>query len=148
MHMTNKKFLHSDITDSPEDQEKLKGDQGVLNLPEIKDIPGAGRSGKNASLLPGDSTISSADEEGDELLEDNDNLEDGDVTPLEKKLLSESFDPSYDTDLPIQSLSLDEKDNEGETLEEAGQDKDLFGQDLDDELVKEEDEETEGEDQQ
>ncbi len=148
MHMTNKKFLHSDITDSPEDQEKLKGDQGVLNLPEIKDIPGAGRSGKNASLLPGDSTISSADEEGDELLEDNDNLEDSDVTPLEKKLLSESFDPSYDTDLPIQSLSLDEKDNEGEKLEEAGQDKDLFGQDLDDELVKEEDEETEGEDQQ
>ncbi len=148
MHMTNKKFLHSDITDSPEDQEKLKGDQGILNLPEIKDIPGAGRSGKNATLLPGDSTISSADEEGDELLEDNDNLEDSDVTPLEKKLLSESFDPSYDTDLPIHSLSLDEKDNEGEILEEAGQDKDLFGQDLDDELVKEEDEETEGEDQQ
>ena len=76
------------------------------------------------------------------------NLEDSDVTLLEKKLLSESFDPSYDTDLPIHSLSLDEKDNEGEILEEAGQDKDLFGEDLDDELVKEEDEETEGEDQQ
>jgi hypothetical protein len=146
--MTNKKYLHSDITDSTEDQEKLKGDQGILNLPEIKDIPGAGRSGKNVTQLPGDSTISSADEEGDELLEDNDNLEDSDVTLLEKKLLSESFDPSYDTDLPIHSLSLDEKDNEGEKLEEAGQDKDLFGEDLDDELVKEEDEETEGEDQQ
>jgi hypothetical protein len=145
MHMTNKKYLHSDIADSPEDQEKLKGDHGILDLPEIKDIPGAGRSGKNASLLPGDSTISSADEEGDELLEDNDGLEDNDVTPLEKKLLSESFDPSYDTDLPIHSLSLDEKDNEGEKLEEAGQDKDLFGKDLDDELIKEEDEETEGE---
>jgi len=143
--MTNKKYLHSDITDSPEDQEKLKGDQGILNLPEIKDIPGAGRSGKNASLLPGDSTISSADEEGDELLEENDGLEESDVTPLEKKLLSESFDPSYDTDLPIHSLSLDAKDNEGEILEEAGQDKDLFGKDLDDDLVKEEDEETEGE---
>jgi len=143
--MTNKKYLHSDITDSPEDQEKLKGDQGILNLPEIKDIPGAGRSGKNASLLPGDSTISSADEEGDELLEENDGLEESDVTPLEKKLLSESFDPSYDTDLPIHSLSLDAKDNEGDILEEAGQDKDLFGKDLDDDLVKEEDEETEGE---
>jgi hypothetical protein len=148
MHMTNKEYLHSDITDSPEDQEKLKGDQGILDLPEIKDIPGARRSGKNANLLPGDSTISSADEEGDELLEDNDTMEDSDVTPLEKKLLAESFDPSYDTDLPIHSLSLDGKDNEGETLEEAGQDKDLFGQDLDDELVKEEDEETEGEGQQ
>lgn len=60
-------------------------------------------------------------------------------------MLSESFDPSYDTDLPIHSLSLDAKDNEGETLEEAGQDRDLFGKDLDDDLIKEEDEETEGE---
>jgi hypothetical protein len=145
MNMTNKKYLHSDIEDSPEDQEKLKGDQGVLDLPELEDIPGAGRSGKNASLLPGDSTISSADEEGDKLLDDDDEPGESDITPLEKKLLSESFDPSYDTDLPIGSLSLDEKDNEGDKLEEAGQDSDLFGKDLDDELVKEEDEETEGE---
>lgn len=50
--MTNKKYLHSDITDSPEDQEKLKGDQGILNLPEIKDIPGAGRSGKKCVPAP------------------------------------------------------------------------------------------------
>jgi hypothetical protein len=148
MIMTNKKYLHEDISDSPEDQERLKPDHATLDLPELKDIPGASRSGKNADQLPGDTTISSSDEEADELLEDNDGLDDGDVSPLEKKLLRESFDPSYDTDLPIESLSLDDRDNEGEVLEESGMNKDLFGKDLDDELVGEEDEESEGENQQ
>ncbi len=142
--MTNKKYLHEDISDSPEDQEKLKPEEVLMDLPELKDIPRSGKSGKNLENLPGDTTISSADEEGDELFEDED-LNDEDVSPLEKKLLKESFDPSYDTDLPIESLSLDDLDNEGESLEEAGQDKDLFGKDLDDELIEEEDEETEGE---
>jgi hypothetical protein len=148
MIMTNKKYLHEDISDSPEDQEKLKADHATLNLPELKDIPGANRSGKNASFMTGDSTISSADEEGDELLENNDGLGDTDVSSLEKKLLNESFDPSYDTDLPINSISLDDRDNEGELLEEAGQNTDLFGKDLDDNLIREEDEETAGESQQ
>src|ERR1700676_2335790 len=139
--MTNKKILHEDIQDSPEDQERLKPDEAIMDLPEIKDIPGASRSGKNSSLLPGDTTISSADEEADDLLEDNDDLDDTNVSPLEKKLLRDSFDPSYDTDLPVGSISLDEKDNEGESLEEAGQEKDLFGKDLDDTLIEEEDEE-------
>ena len=146
--MTNKKILHEDIQDSPEDQERLKPDEALMDLPEIKDIPGASRSGKNSSLLPGDTTISSADEEADDLLEDNDDLDDTNVSPLEKKLLRDSFDPSYDTDLPVGSISLDEKDNEGESLEEAGQEKDLFGKDLDDTLIEEEDEESEGENQQ
>ncbi len=146
--MTNKQYLHDDISDSPEDQAKLKGDEGTLDLPEIKDIPGASRAVKNASLMPGDSTMSSADEEGDELLDDNAELEEGNVSPLEKKLLRESFDPSYDVDLPVGSLSLDDRDNEGELLEEKGQDRDLFGKDLDDDLIEEEDEETDGEAQQ
>jgi hypothetical protein len=146
--MTNKKYLHNDISDTPEDEEKLKPDQATLYLPELKDIPGAGRSGKNAGSQPGDLTISSADEEGDELFMEDPLLGDSDVSPLEKRLLNESFDPSFDVDLPVGSLSLDEKDNEGEQLEEAGQSKDLFGSDLDDELIKEEDEESEGEGQQ
>ena|SRR6202035_4342503 len=145
--MKNKKYLHADISDSPEDQKKLKPDEATLDLPELKDIPGASRSGKNDSQLPGDTTISSSDEEGDELLEEND-LEDENVSPLEKKLLNETFDPPYDTDLPLNSISLDDKDMDGELLEEKGTEKDLFGEDLDDQLIKEEDEESEGEGQQ
>jgi hypothetical protein len=154
--MTNKNYLHDDIQDSPEDQEKLKSEETTLDLPELKDIPGARRSLKNASLLPGDTTISSSDEEADELLDDDEdelteenNLRDeNNVSRTEKKLLRDSLDPSYDTDLPIHSISLDRKDNDGVLLNESGMDRDLFGEDLDDRLVEEEDEESEGEDQQ
>jgi hypothetical protein len=142
--MTNKKYIHEDITDSPEDQAKLKGENVILDLPELKDIPGAERLSRNSSAIPGDTTISSADEEGDELFLDED-MEGSNVTPLEKKVLNKTFDPSYDTDLPIESLSLDDKDNDGDLLEESGESKDLFGEDLDDDLVEEEDEETDGE---
>lgn len=154
--MTNKNYLHDDIQDSPEDQEKLKPEETTLDLPELKDIPGASRKLKNASLLPGDTTISSLDEEAGDLLDDDDdefsdenNMQgESDVTATEKKLLRDSLDPSYDTDLPVHSISLDRKDNEGVPLNESGMDRDLFGEDLDDSLVKEEDEESEGEDQQ
>jgi hypothetical protein len=148
MIMTNKKFLRGDISDSPEDQEKLKSDETILNLPEIQDIPGATRSGKNAENIPRDLTVSSSDEEGEEIFEDDRPGEETDISPLEKKLLNESFDPSYDEELPIGSLSLDEKDDDGDELEEIGQSGDLFGGDLDDDLVQEEDEESEGESQQ
>jgi len=131
----------------------LKPDQATLNLPELKDIPGANRSGKNASLLPGDTTISSADEEADDLLDDDDDMseennmrDESNVSRVERKILRDSLDPSYDTDLPVHSISLDRKDNEGVLLNESGMDRDLFGEDLDDSLVKEEDEESEGED--
>ena len=72
--------------------------------------------------------------------------DESDVTATEKKILRDSLDPSYDTDLPVHSISLDRKDNEGVSLNESGMDRDLFGEDLDDSLVKEEDEESEGED--
>jgi hypothetical protein len=151
MHMANKNYLHDDIQDSPEDKEKLKPEETTLDLPELKDIPGAARSLKDASLLPGDTTISSADEEGDDLLDDDDDeLSDennmgANVSRTEKKLLRDSLDPSYDTDLPIHSISLDRKDDDGVELNESGMDRDLFGEDLDDDLVEEEDEESEGE---
>jgi len=151
--MTNKNYLHDDIQDSKEDQEKLKPEETTFDLPELKDIPGASRKLKNVSLLPGDTTISSADEEADDLLNDDDDewtdennmQDDSNVTATEKKMLRDSLDPSYDTDLPVHSISLDRKDNEGVSLNESGMDRDLFGEDLDDSLVKEEDEESEGE---
>ncbi len=140
--MNNKKYLRGDISDSPEDQEKLKGDQSVLELPELNDIPGASHPGINPLFTPVNNTVSSADEEGDELLDENDVSPDTNVSALEKKLLSETFESSYDRDLPIQSLTLDDRDEDGELLEETGQDNDLFGKDLDDKLIEEVDEES------
>jgi hypothetical protein len=148
MKMKNKKHIKEDISDSPEDENKLKPEETLFDLPELKDIPGAKRSGKSAGQMPGDITISSADEEAVDLLNGRTNPDDSNISPLEKKLLSESFDPSYDTDLPIDSLSLDNRDEDGEQLEEGSLDKDLFGKDLDNDLTREEDEESEGESQQ
>jgi hypothetical protein len=66
---------------------------------------------------------------------------DAKISSLDKKLLKDSFDPSYDIDLPADSISLDDKDNEGEQLNEGNLSDDLFGEDLDDGLVREEDDE-------
>ena len=146
--MTKKTNLRDDITDSPEDQEKLKPDQGILQIPDLKDLPGNGRQETNWDIYPNDTTISSSDEEGDDLFNEDPLLSESDVSPLEKKLLGDSLDVSYDRDLPAGSLSLDDEDNEGDPLEEKGQAGDLFGKDLDDGLILEEDEESEGESQQ
>jgi hypothetical protein len=135
--------ITDDLTDPVRDQQRLKGDQGTLDLPELKDIPGQEK--RNPSLLvpPADTTISSADEEGDDVLEDEN--EESEISALDKSLLDQSFDPSYDTDLPVNQISLDDRDESGERLEESGPEQDLFGEDMDDNLIEEEDEETEGE---
>jgi hypothetical protein len=131
----------TDLTDPARDQQRLKGDQGILDLPELKDIPGKAGTPEAYPVLPGDITVSSADEEGDELLAIEE--EEYQISPLENTLLNQAFDPPYDVDLPVNTISLDDRDEEGERLEEAGSAQDLFGEDLDDDLVEEEDEEGE-----
>ncbi len=63
---------NSDIKDSKRDEEKLKQDEAILNLPEVKDIPG------QENIIPpnfkeiADTTISSDDEEGTGILAEDD----------------------------------------------------------------------------
>ena len=132
-----------DLTDPQKDQQKLKGDQGTMDLPELKDIPGQENINPSSLVPPGDITISSEDEEGDNVLGSKN--DEGRITPLENGLLNQSFNPPYDADLPVEEISLDDRDAEGDRLEESGPEQDLFGEDLDDDLVDEEDEESEGE---
>jgi hypothetical protein len=65
----------SDIADSPRDTERLQGDFAILDLPDVEDIPGQ----ENIHVPPlgmlADTTISSADEEGDGLFDDDDDDE-------------------------------------------------------------------------
>ena len=133
----------ADLTDPEKDQQKLKGDQGTMDLPELKDIPGQENINPSSLVPPGDTTISSADEEGDKIFGDQD--DDARITSRENGLLNQSFNPPYDADLPVGLVSLDDRDAEGDRLEESGPEQDLFGEDLDDDLVEEEDEESEGE---
>src|SRR4030095_13800723 len=78
---------NADLTDSPRDQEKLKNEEATLDLPDVKDIPGqehvhVPRPGEFA-----DTTISSADEEGDNVWANDEVTDDGStVTDIEREL--------------------------------------------------------------
>jgi len=141
----------TDLPESKRDKELLKPDEATFDLPEVKDIPGQEHV---RPLPPGemaDTTISSADEEANELLDtDKDILIDKnlDVTNPERDLLqrsSESMATLDDEQLNIGDL--DKTDDEGEMLNEksdrSGGDLDVPGSEDDDanEEIGEEDEE-------
>ena len=141
----------NDLPESKRDKELLKPDEGTLDLPEVKDIPGQEHV---RPLPPGemaDTTISSADEEASKLLDtDEDVLMDKDlnVTSTERDLLqrsSESMATLDDEQLNI--AALDSTDDDGEKLNESsdksGNDLDVPGSEDDDadEEIGEEDEE-------
>jgi hypothetical protein len=79
---TDKINLEEDIHDSKRDQEKLRPEEATLDLPEVSDIPGQ----ENVHVPPlgelADSTISSDDEEGRGLF-DNDQ-EEGPVNTMQR----------------------------------------------------------------
>jgi hypothetical protein len=133
-------------------------DKNTIDLPEVKDIPGQ----ENVKPLRfgelADNTASSADEEGDDVLEqDKDDLgivmgNDADVTAAERADLAGR--PGLELDSPddesLIESSLDNTDEDGTPLNEKSSGQDLVGDDLDvpgseednaDEEIGEEDEE-------
>ena len=124
---------NSDLQDSVRDQEKLENEETTINLPDVKDIPGqeyihAPNPGEYA-----DTTISSADEEGDDVWADEDVTENSsDVSRLERKLLDDSANdmPTRD-EQSLRRAGLDSTDNEGEPLNEGTSSNAVSGSDLD-----------------
>jgi hypothetical protein len=145
------------LKDSKKDQQKLQPETITMDMPEVKDIPGQENITVPQFLEMQDVTISSADEEGEGILDDL-NTEDqmlitnsSNVTKEEKKLLKKSagHQPT-DATKDFDNIALDDKDNDGELLNEkgikqdrSGEDLDVPGADLDDEEenIGEEDEE-------
>ena len=122
----------SDLPESKRDKELLKPDEGSLELPEVKDIPGQEHV---RPLPPGemaDTTISSADEEASELLDtDEDILIDKElnVSNTERDLLRRSTESMATLDdEQLHAATLDSTDDEGEKLNESS---DMSGKDLD-----------------
>ena len=132
-----------------------KKNKNSIDLPDVSDIPGqehirAPRLGELA-----DNTASSADEEGDDILNQNDEDDDlvmgndGDVTADERSTLAHIDSRRADSeDEVLRESALDEYDDDGDPLNED--DSDLTGDDLDvpgsdgddsDEEIGEEDEE-------
>lgn len=135
----DKPNLSGDLKDSPRDEAKLQPDTTVMDMPEVKDIPGQEHVQVPQFQEMQDVTISSADEEGDGLLDDlntdtdDDTLDDEtDVTPLEKKLLKQSEGhPQTDESKDYSEIALDDKDDDGDLLNESGVKQDRSGEDLD-----------------
>ena len=148
---TKERKRSDDLPESENDRKHLQPDEATLDLPEVKDIPGQEHV---RPFLPGemaDTTISSADEEANDLLDiDEDIITDKatNVTNIEKDLLqrsSESMSTGEDEQLNL--ATLDNTDEDGVLLNEkvnrSGTDLDVPGSENDDanEKIGEEDEE-------
>ena len=148
---SKKERTTTDLPESKRDKKLLKPDEATLDLPDVKDIPGQ----EDVRPLPpgemADTTISSADEEANELFEtDEDILMDKDlnVTSSERDLLQRSSESMATLDdEQLNSGDLDKADDDGEILNEgsdrSGSDLDVPGSEDDDanEKIGEEDEE-------
>ncbi len=138
-----------DLTDSPKDQKELQSEEFTIDLPDVKDIPGQEFINPMPLGLMADITISSADEEGEGIFEDEEDEETemiqgtgGGVTRAEKETLEsgEEYMPTRDED-NLQRASLDNADLEGIQLnyesfgsERTGADLDVPGSEADDQL--------------
>jgi len=133
------KLMSDDIHDSPQDEEKMKTETVVIDLPDVSDIPGQENIVVPVIGEMADTTISSDDEEGLGLFDDDEGDEDtnlvmgneADVTPTEKTLLKRADEDMPDEDPLLRQSELDRADNEGETLNEGSLATDVSGGDLD-----------------
>jgi hypothetical protein len=129
----------SDISDAGKDQAKLRPETTVIDMPEVKDIPGQENIRPPKLRAMEDLTISSSDEEADGILDDlNTEEEDvltagiSNVTTQEKKLLEKSagHPPTADT-ADFKKMVLDDTDEDGDALNEKGLKQSSNGEDLD-----------------
>jgi hypothetical protein len=130
-----------------------KKDKNTMDLPEVKDIPGQENIKPPRLGELADTTASSADEEGDDVLEDDDELDLGkgsNVSRAEKRDLARAAKGEDGTeDDVLDEAALDSTDDDGDPLNEdsfgherSGDDLDIPGSGEDDE-PGEEDEENE-----
>jgi len=102
----------SDLKDSKRDEEKLKQDEATLDLPEVKDIPGQENITVPDFKEMADTTISSDDEEGTDILAEDD----ADAT-------SERIGAAQEIDEDDLIINEDEAEAEAELDEEDKADK-------------------------
>ncbi len=148
-------LMAGDIHDSPQDEEKMKSETVIIDLPDVSDIPGQENIVVPAIGEMQDSTISSDDEEGLGLFGDDDADEDtdlvmgneADVSSTERTLLKRADeDMPLEDDPSLREAELDKTDNEGDKLNEGSSATDVSGGDLDMSGVDEDDKmEDEGE---
>jgi hypothetical protein len=127
----------NDLPDSKEDQEKLQPEETFIDLPDVKDIPGQEFVNAPPAGSLGDTTISSADEEGTNIFDKNDEEDlrrtgnDADVSRNERKALEQiDYMPTTDED-NLQNARMDNVDFQNEPLNEKSFGEETSGRDLD-----------------
>jgi hypothetical protein len=129
-----------DLPDSPHDAERLKNEEFTIDLPDVKDIPGQEFVHTAPLGMLADTTISSADEEGEGLFDDAD-LDDedefipgteADVSAEERRALQGADNYMLgEDDNQLRRASMDNTDFEGELLNEQSFGAERSGADLD-----------------
>ena len=132
---------NAELGNSIKDAAKLTNEEIIMDLPEVKDIPGQEHIHVPDMREMHDTTISSDDEEGvglfgdDKASETEDFIEgnESDVSDMEKELLEQSVDSmGSDDDLQLRRAQLDKTDEMGVPLNEST---DLTGEDIDTTIV-------------
>lgn len=139
---------NSDITDPERDLERMQPEETTIDMPDAEEIPGQENIRVPQMKQFHDTTISSADEEGEGLFDDDTLDPDTDVTDEERELLrsTENSMAGIDDEERRRSM-LDQTDLDGTRLNEkvnvSGDDLDVPGSEEDDgdEEIGEEDEE-------
>ncbi len=138
-----------DLPDSPHDEERLKPENTTIDMPDVSDIPGQENIVIAGLGEMADTTISSGDEEGDEIWADDidtddDALmpadEDSTVSQQEKDTLQRTeMDMPGQDNTNLRHAALDAYDDEGEPLNEASGATDVSGKDIDTTIVMNDD---------
>ncbi len=142
---------NADLAETADDKKHLQPDKGTLNLPDVKDIPGQEHIRAPRMEEFADTTISSDDEEGVGLFDEEEKIDtsSSNVSKAEKKSLKEAAEkmPDLKDEKNLENARLDNTDEDGESLNEktniSGSDLDVPGSEEDDadEEIGEEDEE-------
>ena len=127
----------NDLPDSDKDKERLRPEQTTIDLPDVSDIPGQENIRPPSLGELDDTTISSADEEGDEIFEQEEDADvdyvmgtEGDVRTDERRTLEEEYMPTRDEN-NLRNARMDNVDFEGERLNERSFGEEKSGKDLD-----------------
>jgi hypothetical protein len=112
-----------------------KKDKKTMDLPEVRDIPGQENIKPPRLGELADTTASSADEEGDDVLEDDDDLDlakGTNVSRAERRDLARAAKGEDGTeDDVLDEAALDSTDDDGDPLNEDSFGRELSGDDLD-----------------
>jgi hypothetical protein len=151
---TKKTKKKTDLPDSEKDKRHLESEEFEIEMPDVRDIPGQEHIHVPPAGEFGDTTISSADEEGEGILDNPDEQEEvsnrvnANVTKDERKALDDAAKKIDSRDQKnLDDAELDQYDENGDLLNEranvSGSDLDVPGSELDDdnEKIGEEDEE-------